>query len=92
LQLSAGTALHRYTGVDLEHQITPFILVENTQETHLLWDTAGLWDPWNYPNRTDYTLDGSMIRGMQYLVERGKGGWSRERGRERDYSIYWQCR
>lgn len=60
--LSAGAGLDGHIGVNLEHRVPGFILVEHSQGIHLLWDTAGLRDSWNDPDGSHYALDGGVVR------------------------------
>ncbi|TNN71804.1 hypothetical protein EYF80_017975 [Liparis tanakae] len=65
--LSAGAGLDGHIGVNLEHWIPGFILVEHRQRTHLLWDAAGLRNSGDDPDGTDYALDGGVVRRPRHL-------------------------
>lgn len=67
--LSAGAGLDGHVGVNLEHWIPAFILVEHSQRTHLLWDAAGLGNSGDDPDGSDYALDGGVVRRPRHLGE-----------------------
>lgn len=67
--LSAGAGLDGHIGVNLEHWVPGFILVEHSQGTHLFWDTAGLRNSRDDPDGSDYALDGGVVRRLRHLGE-----------------------
>lgn len=79
--LSAGARLDGHIGVNLEHWIPGFILVEHSQRTHLLWDAAGLRNSGDDTNGTDYALDGGVVRRPRHLRAFAWSGEARTRRR-----------
>ena len=67
--LSAGAGLDGHVGVNLQHRVPGFVVVEHGQGAHLLWDAAGLGDPRDDPDGSDYALDGSVVGRPRHLGE-----------------------
>lgn len=67
--LSAGAGPDGHIGVNLEHRVPGFILVEHSQWTHLFWNAAGLRYSRDDPNGPDYALDGGVVGRHRHLGE-----------------------
>lgn len=67
--LSAGAGLDGHVGVNLQHWVPGFVVVEHGQGAHLLWDAAGLGDPRDDPDGSDYALDGGVVGRPCHLGE-----------------------
>lgn len=67
--LSAGAGLDGHVGVNLQHWVPGFVVVEHGQGAHLLWDAAGLGDPRDDPDGSDYALDGGVVGRPRHLGE-----------------------
>lgn len=78
--LSAGAGLDGHVGVNLEHWVPGFILVEHCQRIHLFRDAAGLRNSRNDPDGTDYALDGGVVRRPRHL---GEFEWKGEEAKEK---------
>lgn len=77
--LSAGAGLDGHIGINLEDWVPGFILVEHGQRAHLFWDTAGLRNPRDDSNGSDYALDGGMVRRPRHLGEFEWRRWMQRR-------------
>ncbi len=67
--LSAGAGLDGHIGVNLEHWVPGFILIEHSQGTHLFWDATGLRNSRDDPDGSDYALDGGVVGRLRHLGE-----------------------
>ena len=67
--LSAGAGLDGHVGINLEHRVPGLVLVEHGQGIHLLWDAAGLRNPRDDANGSDYALDGGVVGRPRHLGE-----------------------
>lgn len=74
LVLPAGTGLHRHVGVHFQNHIPVLIQEENSQRVHLVWNTAGFWDAWDYAHSPDDALDGGVV-GRTDNLQGGEEAW-----------------
>lgn len=69
--LSAGAGLDGHVGVNFEHWVPGFILVEHSEGAHLFWDATGLRNAGDDAHGSDYALDGGVV-GRPHDLGHGK--------------------